>query len=328
MNEDAQPVPERCELQHRVFTSLGEVRFRRSGQDGLPVMALSLGEREASIPLPSLRREFKIDDTSHDGHMLDLIGTSLDFITVIQNGDTFPLEIRTGEASWRPTSIHLRLASTRLRLDLVAWNNPSSHWAMTKRETPDLLRLSEDAGFAALVPTAAGQGALQLGLSGAHEVLQVANDLSQELAFIEALREQLMARVEKLCRRLARQQMSGPRAELLSQVNRLSQVAGRQIRSRFDEVDAHTGDFGSLLLNIDSERSFIRSNRDWLYRSQRAWQPLLDDWDRIRDEAKTSMAELLGSTYHFLAPRFMPTNEWLSQRGPRRRATAPAHMAW
>jgi len=35
----------------------------------------------------------------------------------------------------------------------------------------------------------------------------------------------------------------------------------------------------AALRNADSLRTFIRSNRDWLYRAQRAWQPLQAEWD-------------------------------------------------
>jgi small-conductance mechanosensitive channel len=219
------------------------------------------------------------------------------------------------------------VAFARLRLELVSWQNPSSHWALVKRDTASLTRLSEDAGFAALVPGAAKQAASLLGLSGPHEVLQTVHDLSQELSLIEALRERLLTRVEKLCLRMARLRNDAPRTERLFQVNRLSLVASRQLRSRFAEVDAHMADFGALMGNIENERSFIRTNRDWLYRSQRAWEPLLDEWDQVR-EAVDDIADLLGDTYHFLAPRFMPTQEWMVHRGPRRQATAPAQMVW
>ena len=65
----------------------------------------------------------------------------------------------------------------------------------------------------------------------------------------------------------------------LTQVRRLTATALKQIGHRFDELDAHTGEVMPALRNTDSQRTFIRSNRDWLYRTQRAWQSLLLDWD-------------------------------------------------
>ena len=331
MQQLAPQVPERCILQHKVFT-LGEVRFRRSVQDGVPVMAVNLGEREASIPLRSLRREFEIADASHDGWMLDLVSTALDFVSVIRPGDPFPTEVRTGEASWQPSANHLKVAMTRLRLGLVAWLLPSSPWAKVSKDIQTLLRLADDAALQEAVQLAARQGAAELGLGCADEVLQLMEGLSQELSFIEALRDGLMTRVERLCRRFSRLRtgrgLSAEQAETLSLVNRLGLVAARQIRDRFDEVDAQTGEIGPLLREAESQRHFIRSNRDWLYRSLRAWQPVLDQWEQAREEMSFEVAQLLSSTYQFLAPRFMPTTEWLVQRGPRRRETAAAAMAW
>ena len=332
MNTQVQFIPERCELRHKVFTTLGEVRFRRSTQDGLPLMALNLGEREASIPLQSLRREFMITDDSHDGQMLDLVGISLDFVSTIQPGDKFPPEVLTGQASWRPSPNHLRLATTRLRLDLVSWLSPSSRWAKADRDPLSLLRLADDAGLHDEVKAVAARGAAELNLAGPTEVLMAMEELSQELSFIEALRDRFMAPVESLCRRLARLRTSHKsgtvQADTLLQVTRLGLLAFRQIRNRFEEVDAQTGEIGNLLRNVESQRSFIRSNRDWLYRSQRAWQPVLDAWEQVREDVAAEVATLLGSTYQFLAPRFMPTKEWLVKRKPRRRDEPAAQMQW
>ena len=112
-------LPDRCELQHQVFTSFGDVRFRRSTTDGVAMMALRLGEREAQLPLDALRREFSIGRETADGRMLDLIGSALDYVAFLQPGDRLPAEIRTGEASWKPSPSHLRLATTRLQLDFL-----------------------------------------------------------------------------------------------------------------------------------------------------------------------------------------------------------------
>ena len=71
----------------------------------------------------------------------------------------------------------------------------------------------------------------------------------------------------------------GSHLETLTQVRRLTGTALQQISLRFDELDAQTGEVTAALRNADSLRTFIRSNRDWLYRAQRAWQPLQAEWD-------------------------------------------------
>ena len=58
--------------------------------------------------------------------------------------------------------------------------------------------------------------------------------------------------------------------ETLTQVRRLTNAALKQIGHRFEELDAQTGEVMAALRNTDSQRTFIRSNRDWLYRAQRA----------------------------------------------------------
>jgi hypothetical protein len=57
----------------------------------------------------------------------------------------------------------------------------------------------------------------------------------------------------------------------------------REIRRRFEDLDAQTGEVMSVLRHADSQRAFIRSNRDWLYRSLRAWEPILREWDATND---------------------------------------------
>ena len=306
-----------------VFTTLRGVRFHRSAQDRLPVMALNLGAREASIPLKSLRREFNIGDQSHDGMMLDLVELALDYVSSIRLGDRFPPELLTGDASWRPSPDHLRLASTRLALDLVCWLSPSSRWAQTQRDVRTLLRLAQEAELQTEVEALAGRCAEELGMNGREHLLQTLDELSRELSFIEALRDSLMARVERFIAFVAwlrpARLLAGLQAEMLVQIGRLGAMAERQLRSRFAEVDAQTQPIAGLLSNVESQRTFIRSHRDWLYCSERAWQPLLDQWDRVRDDlvrdgGSAGIAALLASTYQFLAPRFMPTMEWMQNR--------------
>ncbi len=332
MTQPAQQFPEQCDLHHRVFSTLGGVRFHRSTQDGCPVMALNLGAREASIPLKSLRHEFKLGDDTHDGRMLDLVDRALDYVLSLQPGDPFPPELLTGDASWRPTLAHLRAATTRLALDLVCWINPSSRWAQAQRDVRTLLRLAEDGALQAEVEAVAGRCAQELGLADRQAVLHTLEDMSRELSFIEALRDRLMLRVERFTLRLARLRptrlLAGLQAENLAQVGRLGVLAEKQLRHRFDEVDAQTQQVASLLSDAESQRAFIRSNRDWLHRSERAWQPLLDQWDAVRDDSAGEIGGLLSNTYQFLAPRFMPTMEWAQPRRQRSRATEPATMAW
>jgi hypothetical protein len=119
----------------------------------------------------------------------------------------------------------------------------------------------------------------------------------------------------------------------LAQVHRLAILAYRQLRDRFDDVDAQTGEFSSMMRNVENQRSFIRSNRDFLYRAQRSWESLLGQWEQVGN-GTADIAALLVKTYQFLAPRFMPTKQWHTPKQERAagRGRSPAalrpQMAW
>ncbi len=309
-----------CQLDHRLFASFGPPLFRRSEVDGTPVMVVQLGEREAALPLRSLQREFGISDESEDGRMLARIADSLDFVSVLRPGDPLPSEVLTGEASWTPDPLHLEIAQTRLRVSLVDWLNAGAGADHPMLDAGSLLAVGNDPVVRAQVQTALARAAEALGLEASAEVVGLLETLGRELAYIEALRDRLLRRVRAMAakiERLARGWRSdASHIETLTQVKRLTALALRQIAARFDELDAQTGEVMAALRNVESQRAFIRSNRDWLYRSQRAWEPILAQWDTASGSFDEGTLALLGRTYQFLAPRFMPVTEWISATRP------------
>lgn len=84
----------------------------------------------------------------------------------------------------------------------------------------------------------------------------------------------------------------------------------------------------SALRNSDSQRTFIRSARDWLYRTQRAWHSLLLEWETAEIGLDQGMMHLLNRSYQFLAPRFMPVTEWTSLGGSQIRRPKVRQMVW
>lgn len=324
--------PDRCELQHKVFTTLGDVRFRRSSTDGETMIALRLGDKEAQLPIESLRREFSIGKDTADGRMLDLIGSALDYVSSLQPGDRLPPEVCSGLASWAPGSKHIRMAGTRLRLDLVSWGDPKSARASVARDEATLLFMSDDPTLYSDVHLVSIAVADRLGLADGQQVVALLDECAQELAYIEALRERLLGRVAALCRRVGLIQRDGKRPgmsfDTLSQVHRLLMIATKQMVGRFDEVDAQTGEIGSLLRNMDNQRVFIRANRDWLYRCLRTWEPILDRWSRLADDGGDEMGPVLSASYQFLAPRYMPSTAWHGTREKRGTGPVPSPMRW
>jgi hypothetical protein len=321
-----------CELKHPVFTNLGEPVFRRSETDGTPVMVVKLGDRDAAMPLRSLQREFSIEDDSEDGRMLALIAQSLDFVAGMRLGDALPAEVLTGEASWKPDEMHLRVANARLQWQLVTWLNSGTGGDEANVSLDALVQLTEDPARKQQVQQAFAKAAEALGLESRDAVIQLVEDLAQELAFIEALRDRLLSRVKGMMEKLNHiaQTYRGDSSHLetLTQVRRLTSAALKQIAHRFDELDAQTGEVMSALRNAESQRTFIRSNRDWLYRTQRAWQALLAEWDGAGAGFDEGMMLLLNRSYQFLAPRFMPVTEWIAVLRPREKHNKVREMVW
>jgi hypothetical protein len=325
--------PEHCILQHRLFASFADPLFRRAESDGSPVMVVKLGDREAAIPLRSLQREFAIADDSDDGRMLGLIAQSLDFISLLRVGDALPTEVLSGQASWEPDLVHLEISKARLQWQLVAWLNSGTGAETPALDAESLLQVADDPARKAQVQQAFAKAAEALGMPSREAVIQLVEELAQELAYIEALRDRLLRRVKGMSDKLNRMAQNyhgdASHLETLTQVRRLTNIAFKQISHRFDELDAQTGEVMSALRNADSQRVFIRSNRDWLYRTQRAWHALLTDWDVAGIGYDEGVLLLLNRSYHFLAPRFMPVTEWESRTLPHgRKKESARRMVW
>jgi hypothetical protein len=146
------------------------------------------------------------------------------------------------------------------------------------------------------------------------------------------LRDRLLRRMQAMAQKTASIGKTwhgdAPQTETLTQVRRLTGLALKDTARRFEELDAQTGEVMGALRNADSQRSFIRTNRDWLYRSQRAWQPILDEWNEIGTEGDEEIRTLLAQTYRFLAPRYMPVTEWILPGRPERPKVAVRQMMW
>ena len=320
--------PERCELGSPVFMSLGPALFRRAAADGAPAMVVPMGERLAVLPLRAVQREFGIADASADGRMLGLIAQSLDYVAGLRLGDPLPPEVLSGDASWTPEPRHREAAGARLRRQLLAALDPEAAGASAEMlESDPRLRAAAQAAFA--------RAADALGLPDAPAVLRLLAEVADELSYIEALREALLVRVQALVGRLATLGLdwrgNAERQATLIQVRRLAGRARDQLAARFAEITAQTGEAMSTLRNIDSQRAFIRAHRDWLHRARLGWEPVLAEWDGAPSWLDETAWARLGRTWKFLAPRFMPVQEWeaATTPGQGRRARKPGPvMTW
>jgi len=313
-------MPTTCTLQHRGFAVLGAIIFR-SDSDGTPVLAMPIGGQDAVVPLRSLQRELDIRDDSPDGRMLGLIAASLDFVSGLRPGEPLPAEVISGEASWEPRAEHRARAERNLQMQLIAWlgrgSNPGSGQDVG-RGASGLGRLSEDAGLRASIQNALAEAAEAIGVPNAEAVLPLIATVVDELAYIEELRETLLGSVRRMAGCVAALgggwRGDSTRLDALKQVQRLSAVALEQIVRRFTDIDGETSQIITTLRSVDTVRTFIRTNRDWLHRSRRAWEPILNAWRMPPHRLDDAAWVLMQRTYQFLAPRFMPFQEWQSAK--------------
>ena len=323
-----------------MFAKLGDIAFRQAESDRTPVLVMPMGQASAAVPLRSLQQELSIDNDSRDGQMLAQIAKALDFVGELRLGDRLPVEVLCGAASWAPGPLHRDIAHARLTLQLTAVFEPSrSHdaaevgasWAAAT--PPRALAASRVPGMELRLQAAIIGLTTTLALPNPAAAQQVVDDLAHELSYIEALRERLLDRVVRMCGQiealvqcLANNQ-SG--LELISRVHRLAGIGLTKISARFSDVKVQTADVQLLFQTMEERRIMIRLHRDWLYCSLRAWEEILAAWAMASDIWCEATWPLLSRTYRFLAPRFMPMQEWLlTTRARRPGGTANARMTW
>lgn len=311
--DDLDERPSAVALGHKVFHRFKDIYFRRAAGDGTPVMVVQLSESPATLPLRALQREFAIADESPDGMVLGMIGEALEFVGVLRLGDPFPPEVLTGLASWEPEPRHFELALQRLRAGLVGWASGQANPAGT--DAGKLAQLAASSGFRERLADAFREAAGALSLERSEDAVALVEDLAGELAHIEFLREKLMVGMIRmhtiLTAVLPSLRADRNRSETAMQVSRLLQVAIDRSRARFDEIDSQTAEVMAALRNLPAQRSFIRSTRDYLHRSWRAFEPILTRWLAIDPGAPTGLRGAIDEAYAFLAPRYMNVQDWL-----------------
>ena len=329
---ELEAAPSRCTFEHPLFSKLGEVVFRPAEADGTPSLVMPLGRSTAVLPLRSLQAELGIDGASADGQMLARVARSLNFVADLRLGDPLPVEVLDGAASWEPSPPHQQLAASRLKLRLISqlgtdapvdWNRAAPHAVLLAAAQPGM-RLALQAAYI--------EAAARLGIPDAAAAARLVEDAAHELGFVEAMRDRLLRRIALLAERVRRlsaglaQNLSG--LELLSRVTRLTGIAVEKIGARFADVDGQTAIVLDALRALDAWRAAIRQQRDWLYCSLRGWEPILAEWELATSDWSAATWPLLGRTYRFLAPRFMPVQEWRTARAKLHSGELGPRMIW
>ncbi len=288
--------PTHATFEHPAFDTMGEAVFRLTQGDRLPALAMRLDPAEIVVPLRVLGPMLAIRPDSADGRMLHLVEQSLRILPAMRLGDALPLEVLTGEASWTPAPRHRRIAAQRLQRRLLAW-------------------AFDTIGLDVPLDDAMRQVAASIGVATGEEAAARLERLAAELAYVEALRERLLVRVLAMVRALMRLPATGgasaaARRETLVQVLRLAEAAASDMVARFNEVDQVTEDLAASLRAPEDRGSAIAPHRDRLYGSLLAWDALLRLWDRPRAPDDERVWKAVDAAYRFLAPRYMPVQEW------------------
>lgn len=308
--------PELVELNHSFFKPFEDPHFRMSEPThGRPLFVGRLGENEVAVPVRGILRECKIAEDSPDGRVLVAVERALKYVTALRFGDPFPLEMRTGEASWKPTKEHRDFANQRITIQLVSWLSGKETLITDPLE---LQQLFDDPGTKQKINDAFAEAARELGLDGGtkDDVAKLVESLAEELAFIEALRDRYNAIVVlrdklEIFRKTFHRQMS--LVMEIDPVRRLIGIPVKDLGRIFEVLDAQTGEILSVLKNIDAQRGYIRGQRDDLHCRLMAWDDILKEWETIDPHAPETfgLTGHLRSLYRFLAPRFMPVDEWV-----------------
>lgn len=277
-----------------------------------PVMILPLETGDVSLRFIGIVNELGLEPDDHDSKTLDTIAEALKYVRGIRAGDPVPSELLSGEASWDVSDQDRTIAHNKLTMQLVSW--------MSGEETLDgdpgkLAQIIEDPKTREKINVAFVEAAETLGLGKdkTEDVVTLVANLAEELSYIETLRskfhkvEEIYENVLKLEKNYKAESSA---METILSVKRLFKTGLGGFQQSFQEIDAKTGDTISVLKNIAAQTVFIRTTRDNLHRRLWAWEGLIEGWSKVIIQSSPQNEQLLVELYHFLAQRFLASQEW------------------
>jgi hypothetical protein len=261
--------------------------------------------------------------------MLVLIEQALEFVVALRLGDKLPSELNGGAASWEPNEQDRRVAASRVRHNLVRCvfarlgkNVTISGGAVQGWE--------DQPANKALLRQAISGAAAELGVADEADVTARVASTSEEMAYIEAMRRTLTRGIGSIRGKLLSVQLGEvpiSQQDTVKQVQALARRGIREIMSRFDEVDARLDDFLGLLRDLPAAVAGLRRQRDWLFRTDRAWASVFADWAAAPKYFDDFLLKVVERSYSFLAPRFMSFQEWTTTES-RMKKSAKRMKVW
>ena len=177
-----------------------------------------------------------------------------------------------------------------------------------------LIQIADDPGVKEKINQAFNEAAKEIDADDASMVLDLIEELAEELAYIETLRDQFRSVLQMQEKIWKLRKVAAKNRSILdttTSVGKLLAIAVQEFGEEFDMADGQTGEIISVLKNIGTQKDYIRSVRNSVYRRLVAWDHLLRGWEREPGRLTETAPDLLRETYRFLAPRYMQMDDWL-----------------
>jgi hypothetical protein len=300
------------DFQHKVF-SLPAAYFAHDPTTKQPVLNILLGDLKAGLAFNTLKDSFSIEDDSHDARLLITVEKGLQYVKQIRPGEKIPGELLDGTASWSVEDRHRTIAKGRLTVQLVSWITGSE---MIVVDLEELDQIVEDPQTKERLKTAFKQLAEALGIKNDNAEQYVhdrIDDLTQELSYIEALRDRfnhIRAVNDNFTKLL---QIYRADRTFCAEIQRMQGLIKKPLKhydTIFDQADAQTGEIMGALRSFDATVNFIRKIRDDLRSRLMEWEDVLRAWDGVPVEKSQQIEQLQKMTYRFLASNFIETKVW------------------
>lgn len=298
-------------FEHKLFTVDGGY-FAIQRSTGEAAFHVPLGDLKGAIPLSTLRYEFRVNENSADGKLLDIVEKSLRYVREIRPFDSVPHELLDGSASWSVEERHRQIARNRLTVQLASWMTGGES---VIQDAARLEQAAQDPETKQRVQEAFTRLAEKVGLGKERrqEVVDMIDAVARELAYIEALRDRY-GRVRYISAQLAvlnglYRRDSGIRNEIF-RMQVLIRPPVANFDTMFGQVDAQTGEILSVVKNLQAQFRFIREMRDELHFRLMLWDEMIDQWSSTPVEKSPEIETLLKETYRFLARHFGQAVEW------------------
>ncbi len=308
------PVPMRdthFDFQHKVF-SLPGAFFCLEPASKEPVLHILLGDLKAALPFHTLMESFDIPEGSHDARLLEVVTKGLSYVKQIRPGEQIPGELLDGRASWSVEDKHRLIAKGRLTVQLVSWVTGSEVIVV---DADELEQIVEDPQTKQRLKSAVAGIAEKLGIKENAEqyLADRIDDLTQELSYIEALRDRFRA-IRAIRDQLNRMtQIYRTDRTFCGEIARMQGLLMKPLKeydSVFEQADAQTGEIVGALKSFDTTVRFIRTIRDDLRTRLLEWEDLIHAWETTPMERSPQIEQLQKQTYRFLANRFIETKVW------------------